>query len=75
MAGERKKDCCFKEYDMKESRNKTKETRPKKGHSEIEKSLQISKLKSDLKEAFHQVSVMAKSKKKKKTLSEFLNEL
>jgi len=36
---------------------------------------QTLKIKSDLKEAFEQVRVMRKSKSKKQTLNDFLNEL
>ena len=41
----------------------------------LKKYEQTLKIKSDLKEAFEEVSAMRKSKKKKQTLSEFLNEL
>ncbi len=41
----------------------------------MKKYEQSLKLKSDLKEAFEQVSRMKKSKRKKQTLNEFLDEL
>ena len=41
----------------------------------MKKYVQSLKLKSDLKEAFEQVSKMKKSKHKKQTLNEFLDEL
>lgn len=43
--------------------------------NKIKKYEQTLKLKSDLKEAFEQVAVLKKSKGKKQTLKEFLNEL
>lgn len=41
----------------------------------IKKSEQVLKLKSDLEVAFKQVEIVRKSKKKKQTLTDFLNEL
>lgn len=43
--------------------------------SHIRKSEQVFKLKSDLKVAFKQVDSLRKSKAKKQTLTDFLNEL
>lgn len=43
--------------------------------AKIKKLEQSLKIKSDLKEAFEQVDSLRKSKKKKQTLNEFLNEL
>jgi hypothetical protein len=43
--------------------------------SHIRKSEQVLKLKSDLKVAFKQVDTLRKSKAKKQTLTDFLNEL
>jgi beta-lactamase class D len=43
--------------------------------SYIKKSEQVLQLKSDLKTAFKQVETMRKSKAKKQTLTDFLNEL
>ena len=43
--------------------------------SKLKKYEQAFKLKSDLKEAFEQVSLIRKSKSRKQTLNEFLNEI
>jgi hypothetical protein len=43
--------------------------------AKIKKLEQSLKIKSDLKEAFEQVDSLRKSKEKKQTLNEFLNEL
>jgi hypothetical protein len=43
--------------------------------SRIKKSEQVLQLKSDLKVAFKQVEILRKSKAKKQTLTDFLNEL
>jgi hypothetical protein len=43
--------------------------------SQLRKSEQVLKLKSDLKVAFKQVEMLRKSKAKKQTLTDFLNEL
>ena len=43
--------------------------------AKLNKYEQALKIKSDLKEAFEQVAQMQKSKEKKQTLNEFLNEL
>ena len=47
----------------------------KKIVSKIKKLEQTLKIKSDLKEAFEQVDILRKSKGKKETLNDFLNEL
>jgi len=47
----------------------------KKVLSHIKKSEQVLQLKSDLKVAFKQVEVLRKSKTKKQTLTDFLNDL
>lgn len=47
----------------------------KKIVSKIKKLEQTLKIKSDLKEAFEQVDILRKSKAKKETLNDFLNEL
>ena len=43
--------------------------------SKLKKYEQSLKIKSDLKEAFEQVALLKKSKQKKQTLNDFLNEL
>jgi len=43
--------------------------------NKLKKYEQALKLQSDSKEAFHQVSLLKSSQKKKQTLNEFLNEL
>ncbi len=43
--------------------------------AKLRKYEQILKIKSDLKEAFEQVALLRKSKVKKQTLTDFLNEL
>jgi len=43
--------------------------------SKLKKFEQTLKVKSDLKEAFEQADMLRKSKQKKQTLSEFLNDL
>jgi hypothetical protein len=43
--------------------------------SKINKLEQTLKIKSDLKEAFEQIEILKKSKSKKETLNDFLNEL
>lgn len=43
--------------------------------SKLKKYEQTLKIKSDLQEAFDQVNVLRKSKNKKQTLTDFLNEL
>ena len=43
--------------------------------AKLKKYEQILKIKSDLKEAFNQVEILRKSKSKKQTLTDFLNEL
>lgn len=43
--------------------------------NKLKKYEQALKLKSDLQEAFEQVAVLKKTKEKKQTLNEFLNEL
>jgi hypothetical protein len=43
--------------------------------AKLQKYEQALKMKSDLREAFEQVTVLRKSKAKKQTLSDFLNEL
>ena len=43
--------------------------------SKLKKYEQTLKIKSDLKEAFDQVALLKKSKQKKPTLNDFLNEL
>jgi NADH dehydrogenase FAD-containing subunit len=43
--------------------------------AKLKKYEQALKIKSDLKEAFEQVDILRKSKSKKQTLTDFLNEL
>jgi hypothetical protein len=43
--------------------------------AKLKKYEQILKIKSDLKEAFEEVSILRKSKTKKQTLNEFLHEI
>ena len=47
----------------------------KKMLAKIQKYEQILKIKSDLKEAFHEVEVLSKTNAKKQTLREFINGL
>ena len=41
----------------------------------MKKRKQISKIKSDLKESLNEVAILRKSKKKKQTLTDFLDEM